>query len=85
MLGISVNMDRNNWKDAIKADTWNWEQVCDFMGWDNTAAQQYGVYTIPYNILLGTDGKVLERDIKGEELTNKLEELLKEEKVNKSR
>ncbi|NDV57624.1 TlpA disulfide reductase family protein [Bacteroides sp. 519] len=83
MLGVSLDMDRDSLKNAIKTDTLQWEQVCNFMGWDSDIVKQYGVYNIPYNILLGTDGRVLERDIKGEALTNKLKELLKEEKGNK--
>lgn len=78
MLGISLDMDKAQWLETIKNDTLQWEQACDFMGLDNAVAKQYGVYNIPYNILLGTDGRVLERNIQGEELTKRLEELLKE-------
>ncbi len=84
MLGISLDMNRQDWEEAIKADTLAWEQVCDFMGWDNPTINQYGANAIPYNILLGTDGRILEKDIKGEKLINKLEELLKDTEKRKS-
>ncbi len=85
MLGISLDLDKTQWLETIKADTLEWEQACDFMGLENAVAKQYGVYSIPYNILLGTDGKVINRNIHGDELTDKLKELLKEEEKDKKK
>lgn len=85
MLGISLDLDKSQWLEAIKNDTLAWEQVCDFSGWESDVAKQYSVYTIPYTILLGTDGRVLVRDIQGQALTDKLKELLKEEDNSKKK
>ena len=40
MLGISLDVDKQQWKDAIKRDTLDWEQVCDFGGLNSEAAVQ---------------------------------------------
>lgn len=85
MLGISLDLDKNQWLETIRKDTLEWEQLCDFSGWENNVAKQYSVYTIPYTILLGTDGRVLARDIKGQALVDKLKELLKEEEKSKNK
>lgn len=77
MLGISLDIDKNSWREAIKTDSLNWEQGCDFTGWRNSMVVDYNIYSIPYNLLLGTDGRILARDIKGEALKEKLNELLK--------
>ena len=52
MLGISLDVDKQQWKDAIKRDTLDWEQVCDFGGLNSEVAKQYSIYKIPANILL---------------------------------
>ena len=58
MLGISLDVDKQQWKDAIKRDTLDWEQVCDFGGLNSEVAKQYSIYKIPANILLSSDGKI---------------------------
>lgn len=77
ILGISLDLDKKSWKEAIEQDTLNWEQVCDFSGWNSSAIKLYGVNEIPYHILLDNRGKIIARGITGEELSKKLEEVLK--------
>lgn len=77
MLGISLDIDKEAWKKAIKKDTHNWEQVCDFSGWESETARQYAILTLPTNILLSPSGAIIARDIKGDSLTNKIKEMVK--------
>lgn len=76
MLGISFDVDKKQWKDAIKRDTLEWEQVCDFGGLNSEIAKQYSVKQIPANILLSADGKILAKNLRGEELKKKIEEIV---------
>ena len=90
MLGISLDLNKEQWKDAIKRDTLDWEQVCDFDGFNSEVAKQYTVRQIPANILLSADGKILAKDLKGEKLKKKIEEVVsaaeeKDKKDNKKR
>lgn len=78
MLGISLDVDKDQWKDAIERDTLNWEQVCDFDGFNSEIARQYTIRQIPTNILLSPDGKILAKDLKGETLKKKIEEVVAE-------
>ena len=43
MLGISLDLNKEQWKDAIKRDTLDWEQVCDFDGFNSEVAKQYTI------------------------------------------
>jgi hypothetical protein len=43
--------------------------------WANEAAAMYGISSIPRNFLLGPDGKIIARDLRGEDLLDKLEEI----------
>ena len=90
MLGISLDLNKEQWKDAIKRDTLDWEQVCDFDGFNSEVAKQYTIRQIPANILLSADGKILAKDLKGEKLKKKIEEVVsaaeeKDKKDNKKR
>ena len=89
MLGISLDVDKQQWKDAIKRDTLDWEQVCDFGGLNSEVAKQYSIYKMPANILLSSDGKILAKNLRGEELKKKIENIVEEatekEKKNKQK
>lgn len=90
MLGISFDLDKEEWKDAIKRDTLDWEQVCDFSGLNSEIAKQYTIKQIPTNILLSADGKILAKNLNGEELKKKIEEVVsaaeeKEKRDNKKK
>ncbi|TGY01210.1 DUF4369 domain-containing protein [Bacteroides acidifaciens] len=76
MLGISFDVNKEQWKDAIKQDTLDWEQVCDFGGLNSETAKQYSVQQVPANILLSADGKILAKNLHGEELKKKIEEVV---------
>lgn len=78
LLGISLDIDKEAWKAAIKRDTLSWEQVCNFTGLNSEVAKQYAIQTLPTNILIAPSGRILAWDIQGDSLTNKLKEVLKE-------
>lgn len=77
MLGISLDIDKEAWKESIKKDTLTWEQVCDFSGWDSETAKQYAILTLPTNILVSPQGGIVARDITGDSLHNKIKEVVK--------
>lgn len=76
MLGISLDTDKEQWEEAIKRDTLDWEQVCDFGGFNSDVIKQYTIKQVPANILLSADGKILAKDLKGEQLKKKIEEVV---------
>lgn len=78
MLGISLDLDKEEWQNAIERDTLSWEQVCDFGGFNSDVIKQYSINRIPYNMLLSADGKILAKNLTGEELKKKLEEVVSE-------
>lgn len=76
ILGVSLDRNQEAWLKAIADDKLEWEHVSDLKGWQNDASSLYGVASIPSNILLGPDGVILGRNLKGEDLDKKLAELL---------
>ena len=77
VLGISLDKAKPAWVDAIKMDGLTWGHVSDLQGWNNAIAQQFGIFSIPQNFLIGPDGKIIAKNLRGELLDKKLTALLK--------
>lgn len=76
----SVSLDRNktSWIKAIKDDKLDWPyHVSDLQYWNSASAKKYGVNGIPANFLLDPSGKIIATDLRGEELHEKLAEVIK--------
>ncbi len=77
IFGVSLDKDKGAWEEAIKKDGITWPQVSDLKYWDSEAAKMYGVQGIPYTLLLDKEGKIIAKNLRGEELEAKLAELFK--------
>jgi peroxiredoxin len=78
VLGVSLDRpgQKERWLQAIHADNLTWTHVSDLNFWSNTVAVQYKVQSIPQNFLIGPDGKIVAKDLRGPALESKLCELL---------
>jgi peroxiredoxin len=78
VLGVSLDQPsgRDAWLKAIDTDGLAWTQVSDLKGWKNEAAQLYDIQAIPQNLLIGPDGRIVAKNIRGEELGQKLAAIL---------
>ncbi|RYE18987.1 MAG: AhpC/TSA family protein [Sphingobacteriaceae bacterium] len=78
---LSVSLDRPNakdaWLQAIKDDGLTWNHVSDLQFWNNQVAKLYSIQSIPGNFLIDPTGKIVAKDLRGEELEQKLAQLLK--------
>ncbi len=78
VLGVSLDKTKEPWLQAIEKDGLVWNHVSDLQGWSNQAAQLYGVTSIPSTVLVDKDGKILARNLRGDQLTAKLKEIFGE-------
>lgn len=76
VFGVSLDKQDTRWKKAIEADELTWHHVSDLKGWSSKPAQLYGVTGIPQTFLLDKDGKIIAKNLRGEQLVKKLGELL---------
>jgi len=74
VLGVSLDRPgkKDDWLAAIKADGLVWTQVSDLKFWDNDVAKLYGIKSIPQNYLLDPTGKIIAKNLRGDELNKKL-------------
>lgn len=76
IVGVSLDKDAAKWKEAIAKDNLTWTQVSHLKFWDEPIAAQYKVEAIPATFILDASGKVIAKDLKGDELRAKIKELL---------
>lgn len=76
VFGVSLDKEKEAWVKAIKADNLTWPQVSDLQFWSNSAAVMYHVQGIPQNFLIDPNGKIVGKNLRGEELEVKLCALL---------
>jgi len=72
---ISIDENEAIWKQAIEQDGLNWINVCDRKG-STSAITSFNISQIPYNYLLGKDGSIIAKDLKGPAINKKLNEIL---------
>ncbi len=79
VLGVSLDQPnaKDKWMKAIHDDNLTWTQVSDLKFWKNEVAVQYGIQAIPQNFLIDPQGKIIGKNLRGEGLNKKLEELFR--------
>ena len=81
VLGVSLDKEKKSWLKAIHDDNLQWQHVSDLKFWASEAAILYGITSIPRNFLLDPRGKIIGRDLRGQDLLDKLEELFPAKKI----
>jgi peroxiredoxin len=75
ILGVSLDKGKEKWLKAIHADGLAWNHVSDLQYWKSKTAELYVVRAIPQNFLIDPNGKIIAKNLRGEDLKNKLEEI----------
>lgn len=76
VVGVSFDNKKEAWVKTIGQLQMPWLQISDLKGWDCAAAPIYKVNSIPDNILIDPQGKIIDRGLRGKPLHNRLEKLL---------
>lgn len=77
IFSVSLDASKDAWLKAIQDDGLIWQHhVSDLLQWKNAAARLYNVEGIPMTYLIGRDGKIIAKGLRGEALEAKLREVL---------
>ena len=77
VVGVSLDNNKDAWVKAIDQLKMPWPQMSDLKGWECKGALDYNVRSIPANVLIDQQGNIIAKDLRGEDLLNKMAELLK--------
>ncbi len=75
VIGVSFDNKDSSWKAAVKQLGMDWIQLSDLKGWESAASEAYGVMSIPSNVLLDPEGRIVASDLRGAGLERKLQEI----------
>ncbi|WP_418636237.1 redoxin domain-containing protein [Winogradskyella sp.] len=82
IIGVSLDGSRGQkdpkkaWLDAVKKDKLTWPQVSYLQYFNDPVAQLYNINSIPATYVLDKDGKIAAKNLRGNALRLKVEELL---------
>ncbi len=76
ILGVSLDQKKEDWLKAIADDKLTWTHLSDLKYWGNEAAKLYAVNSIPSNFLLDETGTIVGRNLRGDDLYQKVKEVL---------
>ncbi|MCX6332059.1 MAG: redoxin domain-containing protein [Bacteroidetes bacterium] len=75
VLGVSLDDNKANWMEAIKADKLNWLHISDLKKWESVVVNTYQIEGIPFNVLLDPTGKIIATELRGQALQETLGKL----------
>ncbi len=77
---ISVSLDRPGdeaaWQNAIEEDRMTWNHISRLKYWNDPIARSYNVTSIPATFLLDDQGIIIDKNLRGKALHDRLEKLL---------
>ncbi len=76
-FAVSYDDNRENWLNAIEEEELHWPNASNLKGWDCPTAADYAIRGIPASVLITQEGIIAARSLRGQELRDKIEELLK--------
>ena len=80
ICSLSLDLDKEAWLKASDRDTTQWKQICDFNGWNHPLIKGQNIQSLPSNLLLDKNKRVIARDVRGQELIDKVKGLIKKDK-----
>ena len=76
IYGVSLDMEKDRWLEAIEKDGITWPQVSDLKQWGSEVVPMYNIQGIPFTVLLDREGKIVAKNLRGKELEETLAEIL---------
>jgi hypothetical protein len=78
VVSISVDASPSEGAYVLRYDSIQWPNICDGQLWDSPVLKQLGISFVPDNIVVDKKRKIVGRSLRGEQLAEKIESLLKE-------
>ena len=79
IVSVSVDDEASDWVKAVKSNNMNWIQLWNGdEDMENSPAMQYMITSIPSTFLIDSDGTIIGRNLRGEEIEEALEDYFKD-------
>jgi peroxiredoxin len=68
ILGISLDVDKAKWQQAITADNLTWTHASDLKNFDGPTERLYHIEAIPSNFIIDPQGVIIAKNVRGADL-----------------
>lgn len=72
IFSVSADTQEKKWKAAIEEHEMDWPQVADLEGWNSEAAKAYNVTFLPFNLLIDSEGTIIDKNLHSKALQSRL-------------
>jgi len=73
---VSLDQTRDAWLKGIEDDKLDWIHVSDLQYWNSIVVPIYGIQGIPMSYLLDREGRIMDRNLRGPMLEERLDEII---------
>lgn len=68
IVGISLDKEKDKWLTALQTMGISWTNLSDMKGWESDIARFYEVSSIPYTMVVDSNGTIVAGGLRGESL-----------------
>jgi thiol-disulfide isomerase/thioredoxin len=79
IVGVSLDRDKDTLREFIAEREMNWPQIFEEDGWEDEITRAFNVAGIPRMYLIGPEGTIIAKDLRGEEMVAEVRNLLARE------
>ena len=72
IIGVSLDRTQEQWEQAVEDDNLLWTQISNLNFWNDPIARRYSIRSIPQSYLINSDGLVIGKNLKGNDLEEKI-------------
>jgi thiol-disulfide isomerase/thioredoxin len=72
ILQVSLDQSKEKWLEAIKTDSLEWNHASDLRYWESAVVKDFGIQSIPFNLLVDVQGKIIAINLSHEALEKQL-------------
>ena len=76
VLSVSLDNNKKAWLNAVEADGMEWNHISDLKKWESDVIPVYQLDAIPMTYLLDTNGIIIAKNLRGQDLEKKLSQVL---------
>lgn len=78
IIGVSLDTNSEKLEEFLKEKEMEWPQIIQPKQWDDEITTKYNVYVVPRSFIIGRDGKIVGKNMRGKELEKEVAKLIQQ-------
>lgn len=77
IIAFSLDDNKIAWTKASEKENFSWPNISDLKAFNSSVVKEYRISGIPANVIIDQNGKIVANNLVGDDLENKIRELLR--------